>query len=110
MCLLRFGKKVFSPLVSLAAADYLVCFHKAEHPRLKKFLKPGGTDLVGYFDKAQSVLQNPRYLNTFLVGVLAAYLPITEKNWIMALEKVFPEKIAKQNKEVFFKGRGLAKL
>jgi len=107
---LRFGKKVFSPLVPLGAADYLVCFHKEEHARLKKFLKPDGTDLAGYLDKAQSVIEDSKYLNTFLVGVLAAYLPITEKNWIMALDKVFSQKIAERNKEVFFKGRGLGKL
>ena len=107
---LRFGKTVFSPLVCPGKADYLVCFHKDEHSRLKPFLKPDGVDLVGYLDKAHSMIKNPRHLNTFLVGVLSPYLPIKEDVWMMALEKVFVQKILEENKKVFLEGRGLERL
>ena len=107
---LRFGKKVFSPLIGPGQADYLVCFHKDEHPRLKAFLKADGTDLIDYLDKAQSMIENPRHLNTFLVGVLSAHLKIKQKSWTMALHKVFAKKIAEQNRKVFLEGRGINQL
>jgi len=39
---LRFGKRVYSPLIVAGGADFLVCFHRDEQPRLKAFLKKGG--------------------------------------------------------------------
>lgn len=106
---LRFGSKVFSPLITAGCVDYLVSFHQDENARMKKLLKPDGIDLIEYLDKAQTLIQDPRHLNTFLLGVLSAFLPIKEANWIRAIEKVFPEKILSQNKEVFFEGRRIKK-
>jgi indolepyruvate ferredoxin oxidoreductase, beta subunit len=106
---LRFGKKVFSPLISEGYVDYLVSFHQDEHDRMKGLLKAEGVDLIEYLDKAHNAIEDPRHLNTFLVGVLSAFLPIKEQCWLKALEKVFPEKILQQNKEVFLKGRRIIK-
>lgn len=107
---LRFGGKVYSPLISIGKADFLVCFHSDEHPRLKAFLKPEGVDLLGYVDKAKSMISNPRCLNTFLVGVLSAYLPIKQDCWMKAIEAVFKKKIVEENKKVFLDGRALVQL
>lgn len=105
----RFGKKVFSPLVSEGKADFLVCFNKDEHDRLKTFLSADGTDLAGYLKQAQGKITNPKHLNTYLMGVLSAYLPIKEEYWMQALEKVFKKKIVAENKKVFRKGRSAKK-
>ena len=105
---LRFGKKVFSPLVSTGGADLLVCFHPEEHDRLKAFLKDGGMDLTAYLEKAKSAIENPRHLNTFLVGVLSAHLPIAMDCWMKAIEAVFKKKYVEENKGVFLKGREMA--
>jgi indolepyruvate ferredoxin oxidoreductase, beta subunit len=105
---LRFGKKVYSPLIPAGQVDYLVSFHADEQARMQGLLKPGGTDLIEYLDKAQGQIQDPRQLNTFLVGVLSAFLPIKEQSWIKAVEKCFKEKIVAANKEVFLKGRRMA--
>lgn len=102
---IRFGKKVFSPLVSAGGADFLVCFHREEHDRLKSFLKQGGTDLIGYLDKAKEAITNPRCLNTYLVGVLSAKLPVRQDCWIRAIETVFKKKLVGENKRVFLEGR-----
>ena len=107
---LRFGKKVFSPLITRGQVDYLVSFHHDEHDRMKNLLRHDGVDLIGYLDKAQAQIEDQRQLNTFLVGVLSALLPVKEQSWIKALEKVFPEKILAQNKEVFLKGRRMIKI
>jgi Pyruvate/2-oxoacid:ferredoxin oxidoreductase gamma subunit len=48
-------------------------------------------------------------LNTVLVGVLAAYLPIRNESWRKAMETVFPPKIIEENRTVFEKGKALVK-
>lgn len=106
----RFGKKVYSPVVAAGTADVLVCFHPEEHDRLKAFLRPGGIDLIEYLEKAKTAIENPRDLNVFLVGVLSAHLPVKIDFWLEAIESVFKKKYVEQNKGVFLKGRETAKL
>jgi len=106
---LRFGEKVFSPLITSGCVDYLISFHQDEHTRMKNLLKPDGIDLIEYLEKAQSSIEDPRQLNTFLVGVLSVFLPIKEESWMKAVERVFPEKILSKNKEVFLRGRRMIK-
>jgi indolepyruvate ferredoxin oxidoreductase beta subunit len=101
----RFGRKVYSPLVEAGAADFLLTFHKEEHARLKAFLCKGGIDLIDHLDKAETAVENPRHINTYLVGVLSAYLPLKEASWLEALRRVFPEKILEENIKVFMAGR-----
>ena len=76
----RYGSKVYSPLVYCGKADFLVCFHADEHLRLKSFLKQDGTDLTVYLEQALTAITNPRHLNTFLIGVLSVHLKIREKS------------------------------
>jgi indolepyruvate ferredoxin oxidoreductase beta subunit len=101
----RFGKRVYSPLVAVGTADFLVCFHHDEHPRLKTFLKKRGSDLTAFLDAAEQAVDNPRYLNTCLVGVLSAKLPIRASYWMQAIETVFRDKGVEENKRIFLKGR-----
>jgi indolepyruvate ferredoxin oxidoreductase beta subunit len=104
----RFGKRVYSPLVPMGGADVLVCFHLEEHPRLEPFLKKEGVDLTDYLDKVtHAMADNPRGLNTCLVGVLSAKLPIKEECWMQAIETVFKGKGVEENKRVFLDGRKL---
>ncbi|MHC4292298.1 MAG: 2-oxoacid:acceptor oxidoreductase family protein [Planctomycetota bacterium] len=105
----RFGKKIFSPLVAPGQADFLLCFQGDEHYRLKPFLKKDGIDLVDYLAPAMEMIENPRYLNTALVGVLSAFLPISNKSWQKALKTVFKPKILPGNKAVFKKAKSLVK-
>ena len=106
----RFGKKVFSPVVAAGTADVLVCFHPEEHDRLKAFLKADGVDLTAYLEKAQAAIANPRHLNVFLVGVLSAHLPIESDYWLKAIEAVFKKKYVEENKAIFLKGREMGQL
>lgn len=106
---LRFGKKVYSPLVAAGESDFLICFHEEEHERLKIFLKPKGTDLFEWLAKGQSVIKDPRHINTYLVGVLSSYLPFDTGCWMKALEKVLKPKIVEENKQVFLEARQVAK-
>ena len=102
---LRFGKKVFSPLIPKGGADYLVCFDQTEGERLKNFLAPKGINLIQYLSKAQASLEDKRYVNTYLLGVLSKYLPIKEENWLKALEQIFSSKNLAENKRIFLLGK-----
>jgi indolepyruvate ferredoxin oxidoreductase beta subunit len=43
---IRFGKKVYSPMISMGEANVLVAFEKIEAIRHLNYLKPGGTLIV----------------------------------------------------------------
>lgn len=101
----RFGQKVHSPLIPTGGADFLICFHHDEHSRLQRFLKEGGVDLTLYLDSAKQAIDDPRYLNTCLVGVLSAKLPIQYDSWMKAIERVFKRPVVAENKTVFRAGR-----
>jgi indolepyruvate ferredoxin oxidoreductase beta subunit len=104
----RFGRRVYSPLVPARGADFLMCLHQEEHPRLLAFLKEDGVDLTSFLEKATlAMADNPRGLNTCLVGVLSARLPIQEECWMKAIETVFKGKGVEENKKVFLDGRRL---
>jgi indolepyruvate ferredoxin oxidoreductase beta subunit len=103
----RFGKQVFSPLVGEGQADFLLCFHADEHTRLMPFLKPQGVDLAEYLQKAEAMVENPKTVNTALMGVLSVFLPISESSWQKAIKTVFPEKIQKLNEAIFQKAKTL---
>ncbi len=106
---LRFGKRVYSPLIVPGGADFLVCFHRDEQPRLKAFLKKGGIDMTDFLDKVQEAIDDPRSLNTALVGVLSPKLPIDEGCWMKAIETVFKPAIVAENKKVFLMGREIGR-
>jgi indolepyruvate ferredoxin oxidoreductase beta subunit len=104
----RFGKRVYSPLVPMGSADVLVCFHLEEHSRLQPFLKKDGVDLTDFLAQVTAAMaSNPRGLNTCLVGVLSTKLPIQEEHWMKAIETVFKGKGVEENKKVFRGGRKL---
>ena len=104
---LRFGRKVYSPLITTGGADFLVCFHPEEHPRLKSFLKPDGVDMITFLDQVQEAIDNPRCLNTCLVGVLSTHLSIPEDCWMRAIETVFKKSVVAENKKIFRTGRDI---
>lgn len=105
----RFGGEVFSPLIPRGTADFLVSFDKGEHDRLLPFMKKDGCDLIEALTDAEQNLNDRRYLNTYLLGVLSKHLSITVESWLKALALVFPEKSRAMNREVFLKARGAAK-
>lgn len=45
-CHVRFGEKVYSPLIEKQGADYIVSFEQLEAMRKLHFLSPGGTMIV----------------------------------------------------------------
>ena len=99
---LIFGPIVHSPLIIPGQADFLVCFHAGEEKRLVPFLNKNGVSFLRFLDDALK-LPDARFVNTYLLGVLSAMLPIEEKHWATALETVVAKKIP-ENKKVFALG------
>ena len=102
----RFGEKVFSPLIPEGRADFLVAFDHGESSRLRHMLKSKGTNLIDALDSAKHAVMDPRYVNIFLLGVLSRELPIAQEQWTRAIEKVFKNKNMEENIRVFQLGRG----
>ena len=105
---LRFGEEVFSPLIPPGQADYLVCFHSEEEQRVRRFLKPDGINFLPFLERAETEKMDKRFLNTYLLGVLSAYLPIQEENWLDALTTVFT-RAQETNREIFMRGADFGK-
>lgn len=52
----RWGSKVYSPLIGAGAADIMVAFEKMEAVRYANFMKPGGTCVINDFEMASSTI------------------------------------------------------
>ncbi len=102
---LRFGTAVYSPLIPKGEVDYLVAFETGENSRLKNFLKPGGQEMFNELEKAVNKIEDKRYINTYIIGLLSAKLKINEASWLQAIELVFHNKHAEENKKIFLFAR-----
>ena len=102
---LRFGKEVFSPIIEAGKADFLLSFDKGEHERMSSMLKPGGTDLFDDFVKGQEKITNPKFLNTYMLGVLSKHLKISDESWQKALKQVIKPQFVDKNIEIFTKAQ-----
>jgi indolepyruvate ferredoxin oxidoreductase beta subunit len=101
----RFGPRVFSPMVPPGAADFLVVLAPEEVENNRHRLRPGGVliapDLI-----AADALSNRRSLNVALLGALSRWLPaIGEDAWQAALEAHLPEALLERNVRAFEVGR-----
>ena len=99
-----FGAQVFSPIIPKGAVNILVPFHSGEEARLRDFLAPDGKNLMPFLIKFHQVKIDLRYLNTYLLGVLAAYAGLPQTAWIQALEQEFKTKNLEENKRIFLEG------
>jgi indolepyruvate ferredoxin oxidoreductase beta subunit len=95
------GEKVASPLIEAGTADFLVPFHKGEHDRMLHYLAKAGADLYKDFEEAERKLENKKFVNTHMLGVLSKHLNISGESWLKALEKGFKGKFIEENKRIF---------
>ena len=101
---LRFGTMVFSPLIQPVGADYVVCFHEGEGQRMNFYLKKGGLSFLTFLTDPQCQPQDKRFGNTFFLGMLSAFLPMTEDTWRAALKKQLKRALV-ENEQAFSDGR-----
>jgi indolepyruvate ferredoxin oxidoreductase, beta subunit len=101
---IRFGARIFSPLIQPLQADYIVCFHEGEGKRLNGYLKKGGRSFLGFMQDARFQPADKRFFNTYYLGILSAFLPMPEEAWQAALTKQLKRALA-ENKQAFGDGR-----
>ena len=97
----RFGSSVASPLVESGNVDFLVPFHKGEHDRMLHYLAKDGKDLLEGLEEADSKLENKKFINTYMLGVLSKHLNISKESWLKALDTGFKGKFIEENKKIF---------
>ncbi|MFP4417721.1 MAG: indolepyruvate oxidoreductase subunit beta [Chitinivibrionales bacterium] len=100
---LRFGEKVYAPIIQPGKVDYLVCFEENEGKRMSYFLSHNGVNYEKYLVDAQKTVSDARFVNTYMLGVLSAKLPIDQQIWLDSLQTMIPKRI-EENRDVFIKG------
>ena len=103
----RFGARVFSPMVPAGEADFLVVLAPDQVSVNQARLRPDGVLITpDWIDEA--ALPNRKSLNVALLGALSAALEIPDEHWQAALRASFPEKLHAANAQAFAEGRRAA--
>ena len=132
----RFGEKVYSPVIDRGEADFIVSFEKLEAARYVEYLKKGGRIVVntqqidpmpvitGAASYPENLIEkgiavdamdclslaeqagSAKAVNLVLMGRLSKYFDIPEEKWLSAIEQCVPEKFVEMNKKAFALGRG----
>ena len=100
----RFGDRIFSPMVPAGEADYLVVLEPTQVEPNRHLLRAGGT-LITPDAISTDQLPNKKALNVALLGALSAHLPMAEDLWLHSLQSGFAEKFFADNKKAFLAGR-----
>ena len=100
----RFGARVWSPMVPDGEADFLVVLDAGQVENNRWQLRAGGC-LLTPDAAAQLKLRSKKSLNVALLGALSARLGIPEECWLAAIRASLPEKLHESNLEAFAEGR-----
>lgn len=101
----RYGESVRSPLVPLGTARAIVGTDEVEAERNRAYLAPDGIVIVPT-DRLRSVVDNPRVLNTALLGALSVHLDIPAGFWEEAVRMCVPSGTEEMNLAALAAGRG----
>jgi indolepyruvate ferredoxin oxidoreductase beta subunit len=100
----RFGGKVWSPMIPAGKADYLVVISPDQVESNLPALKPGGA-IIQPEDVDAGALENRKGINVALLGALSTKLPIPETAWLDALLAAFSPELHVLNEKAFRIGR-----
>jgi indolepyruvate ferredoxin oxidoreductase beta subunit len=100
----RFGRRVYSPMVPVGEADYLLVLEPTQFEPSRHYLGADGVVIAPDQVDADS-LPNRRSLNVALLGVLSTYLDIAEGTWLGALSARLSERVVEPNRQAFQLGR-----
>lgn len=102
----RFGEKVFSPMVPFGEADYLVVLAPDQLENNRGYLRPGGVLLEpSMIDTGQ--LENKRSFNVAMMGLLSRHLgQVPAECWRAALAASFAPALLATNLKAFALGSG----
>ena len=100
----RFGQQVFSPMVPVGEADFLLVLEPTQVEPNRHLLRPAGVLITPEAVNAEK-LPHKRTLNVALLGALSAHLPMPEALWLECLRAGFDEKFFEGNRTAFLLGR-----
>ena len=100
----RFGEKVFSPMIPAGEVDFLVVLNADEAAAQEGELRNGGRRILPDRIKLDA-LESPRCLNVALLGYLSRWLEIDKKHWYAAIRAYLPVRAIKMNLDAFAEGR-----
>lgn len=100
----RFGPKVFSPMVPDGEADFLVVLDATQVEVNRAVLKPGGVLLEPSL-LAGTKLKSEKSINVALLGALSRHLEFPEEVWTAAIASHLAPKLHAMNFDAFAAGR-----
>ncbi len=100
----RFGDRVFSPLIPAGEADILVVLAPDQVENNRGLLRPAGV-LLEPADIPADKLENKRSFNVAMVGLLSRHLEIPDGCWDAALAANLPAAVLETNRKAFQLGR-----
>ena len=100
----RFGKKIYSPMIPEGEADYLVAVSDDQIEVCRPYLSEK-TVIIRPSDISETDAK-ARMLNSALLGVLNRYLKFDVELWKTLLRENFPAAVAEANIEVFLRAIG----
>jgi len=114
----RFGKKVYSPMVPVGEADFVLVLHPTQQDNNRYHLKHGGCfmsvaqlledgDDLSILDNNDTTPVTSRNSNVAMLGILSNHLQIPVENWETAIRAVLPPKVHDQNIQAFNFGRSV---
>jgi len=104
----RFGDRVYSPMVPAGEADYLLVLSPDQVELNRWRLREGGT-LITPGAIPAGALHEKRSLNVALLGCLSVCLPFPEAAWQEAIRRNLAEKLHATNLHALAVGRAAAK-
>jgi len=103
----RFGERVFSPMVPRGQADYLVLLEADQLEPNLHIMRQGGVVLQpSLIDQGR--LNSRRSVNIAMLGVLSQYLGIDKEHWLAAITAALPPKLHQANLAAFELGQAAA--
>ena len=100
----RYGECVASPMVPAGEADVLAVLDASQVDVAKGVLKAGGV-IITPEDLPLDKLQNPKALNTMMLGAISNHIEIPVETLLESLRANLPEKLHEMNVEMFNLGR-----
>ena len=100
----RFGEKVWSPMIPEGESDYLVVISPDQVDNNLPGLRKGGV-LIRPELIDENALPNKKSLNVALLGALSVQLPLPESVWLEALRESFAPEFFENNRKAFQLGR-----
>jgi len=116
----KFGEKVYSPLIEKGSGDVILAFEKAEALRWRGYLKKeGGVVIMNTLEKygvktivvdavkLSKEAGDPRTQNTVLLGVLSNFIDFSVDTWEKVIKYRVPPKTVEANLRAFELGRSI---